>query len=261
MKLRGITERARQIRARHKPPKCPDGWSTGAPDFVGLGVQRAGTTWWNHLIGSHFDVHAQPFKELHFLRQYWNKPFTADDHEKYAQYFPRPAHKITGEFSPGYLSCFWIPPLLSTAAPKAKFVILLRNPVSRYQSGLELQNETARSNAQSANRAFRLGCYAIQLENLFACVERSQILVLQFEKCLVDTGGELARTYKFLGLDPSFIPPDISTPRNSDRGKKMELRRETRSALVKAYESDVRRTSELIADLDLELWSDFAHLV
>ena len=41
----------------------------------------------------------------------------------------------------------------------------------------------------------------------------------------------------------------------------MELRRETRSALVKAYESDVRRTSELIADLDLELWSDFAHLV
>ena len=32
--------------ADRDPPKVPPGWRTGPPDFVGVGVQRAGTTWW-----------------------------------------------------------------------------------------------------------------------------------------------------------------------------------------------------------------------
>ena len=27
-------------------PEVPDGWATGPPDFVGVGAQRCGTTWW-----------------------------------------------------------------------------------------------------------------------------------------------------------------------------------------------------------------------
>ena len=33
-------------RALPEEPECPPSWSTGPPDFVGIGAQRCGTTWW-----------------------------------------------------------------------------------------------------------------------------------------------------------------------------------------------------------------------
>ncbi len=261
MKLRGVTERFRQYRSIHKPPRCPEHWSTGAPDYIGLGAQRAGTTWWNHLIESHPAASPQPFKELHYLRSYWNRPFTDADVDKYHSYFPRPSGSITGEFSPGYLSHFWIPPLLNIAAADARFIILLRNPVDRYQSGLELQSETRRLNYKSSSQAFRLGCYALQLENLFKYIPPERVQVLQFEKCLREPASQIAASYEFLGLDSSFIPVDLKTARNSNRGEQANMSAEDRANLVGAYEAEVLRTKELVPSLDMSLWSDFTHLV
>ena len=34
-------------------PECPPGWRTGPPDFVGVGAQRSGTTWWYRLLLDH----------------------------------------------------------------------------------------------------------------------------------------------------------------------------------------------------------------
>ena len=52
-----------------EPPPCPPGWHTGPPDFVILGAQKAGTTWWFRLIEAHPGV-VQPETqrpELHFF--------------------------------------------------------------------------------------------------------------------------------------------------------------------------------------------------
>ena len=51
------------------PPAIPEGWQVGPPHFVGVGAQKAGTSWWNRLIEAHPDVvnaGGQP-KELHFF--------------------------------------------------------------------------------------------------------------------------------------------------------------------------------------------------
>src|SRR5262249_52596656 len=175
-------------------------------------------------------------------------------------YFPRPDGLLAGEWSPGYLSHFWIPPLLDAAAPAAKLLVSLRDPVERYRSGLALQSETRRPTAAAASTAFRIGCYGMQLEQLFSCVDRRRVLVVQFEACTRDPGGELTRIYEFLGLDATFRPAGIQQRVNVARAKKLELDPDRRAALVGAYTPDVRRLLDLDVGIDARRWSNFEHL-
>ena len=77
------------------PPRCPDGWVTGPPDFVGVGAARCGTTWWFRQITSHPEIcfdSSLHTKEIHFfngMRDFQRLP----DHfaDLYTQHFPRPA--------------------------------------------------------------------------------------------------------------------------------------------------------------------------
>src|SRR5580693_5501902 len=81
------------VRTPPPAPGCPAGWRTGAPDFVGLGAQRSGTTRWFDLIVAHPQV-AAPIatrKELHYFDRFHSAPFTAADAAAYGTYFPRPA--------------------------------------------------------------------------------------------------------------------------------------------------------------------------
>lgn len=262
MRLGALVQRALLGRQRRKPPKCPDGWSTAPPDFVGVAAQRSGTTWWYHLVESHPQVVVRErLKELHYLTQFWNRPFTPDDTATYARHFPRPPGHLAGEWSPGYLSHFWVPALLQAAAPNARILVLLRDPVERFASGVALQGQTRPVNFTGAGTAFRIGCYGSQLEQLFSYFSPERVLVLQFERCTRDAAHELARTYSFLGLDDTYVPPDIAERRNESRAKKPTLPDHTRAALVRAYEPEVRRLVALVPDLDVSLWPNFSQLV
>ena len=225
-----------------------------------MGAQRSGTTWWYDLIASHPGVHDGVAKELHFFHRYSQRAFTPADADVYASYFPRPSGTRAGEWSPGYLAHFWAPPCLREAAPEARVLVLLRDPVERYISGVGLQSETRRSGAASASAAFRLGLYGSQLEHLLRSFPSEQVLVLQFERCVKDPATELGRTYEFLGLDAAFSPPDLASPRNAARVAKPTIDDDHRRWLVECYEREVAHVAELAPTLDLALWSNFAHL-
>jgi len=260
VRLDALVARVRtRVELRH-PPKCPEDWNTAPPDFIGVAAQRSGTTWLYSLIAAHPGVHGDGVKELHYFHRYWNRRFDATDATKYAQYFPRPAGLLAGEWSPGYLSHFWIPSLLDAAAPDAKLLVSLRDPVERYRSGLALQSETRRPSAAAASTAYRIGCYGTQLEQLFAYVDRSRVLVLQFEACTRDPSREVARIYEFLGLEPTFRPETIDRRMNEARTKKLDLDPGRRAALVGAYTPDVGRLLELDVGIDARRWPNFEHL-
>ena len=80
----------------------PD-WHTGAPDFVILGAQKSGTTWWFRLIEQHPGVvqPAQQRPELHFFDRLWAEWPSGETIERYHRYFPRPAGSLVGEKTPG----------------------------------------------------------------------------------------------------------------------------------------------------------------
>lgn len=242
------------------PPRVPQGWVAAPPDFVGIGAQKAGTSWWSALIHEHPDVHrigGAP-KELHFFDAYWERPFTDADAGRYALYFPRPASGgMAGEWTPGYMVDFWTPELLHRAAPRARILVLLRDPLERYRSSMAHTDDMSRAalGRQDAMGAYQRGLYAQQLRRLYACFPREQVLVLQYERCRDDPVIELARTFRFLGLREIELGADrFVRPVNPTTASKLDLPPELRRSLAEAYAPDLAALPALVPDLDLGRW-------
>lgn len=242
-----------------EPPRCPRGWQIGPPHYVGVGAQKAGTSWWDSMIHRHPDVHRvgrQP-KELHFFDRSWEQPFGDADVARYARYFPRPAGGVAGEWTPGYLIDFWTPELIARAAPEARVLVLLRDPIERLRSGLTHQQATSRQalTDRDIQGAFQRGLYAPQLRRVLAAFPAERVFVGQYEACRADPRAELTRTIEFLGLSP--FEPGADAFRNEvnpTTREKLELAAPLRSALLDGYAHDLEQISHLWPQLDLSLW-------
>jgi hypothetical protein len=243
------------------PPAAPEGWVPGPPDYVGVGTARSGTSWWDSLIDAHPRVSrpAGTPKEIHFFDDLWSGELEEADIQRYHRFFARPEGQLSGEWTPGYMLDVWTPRLLRQAAPEARLLVLLRDPVERFRSGRTLAENrfavgsTARA---AANAAFNRGVYADQLLRLWSVFPREQVLVLQYERCVADPVGQLRRTYRFVGLGPE-IPDDIDVSGrvNESRGPKVRLSAWQEDQLVRRYAPENERLAALLQDdLDLSLW-------
>jgi hypothetical protein len=247
-------------------PACPDGWRTGPPDFIGIGAQRAGTTRWFDLIVAHPQIEAPPAtrKELHYFDRFHAGGFTAADAASYADWFPRPEGQLTGEWTPLYLAAPWAPAMLAMAAPDAKLLVTLRDPIERYLSGLQRHHRTARAtdtplNAMAPLEAFVRGFYHAQLTQLLAHFDRSQVLIVQYERCVREPLVQLRRTFDFLGVRDTGFVPDLEAHPNR-QAEKPELHPDARRALVEAYTPDVSELVRGFPEIELALWPNFGHL-
>ena len=251
------------VARRHQPDNLsptPKGWIAGPPDYVGVGTARSGTTWWDSLINAHPRVSrpATTPKEVHFFDDRWKQGLTDGDVERYRALFVRPPGHLSGEWTPGYMLDVWTPALLRQAAPDARLLVLLRDPVERFRSGRTLAEDrfTVGSTARAAaNAAFARGLYADQLLRLWAAFPPGQVLVLQFERCVAAARVELERTYAFMGLEPT-IPNglDVAKPVNVSRGPRLSLSPWQEDQLVRRYAPENERLAGLLPDLDLALW-------
>lgn len=244
------------------PPPCRAGEVTGPPEFVGIGAQKAGTTWWFSLVTSHPDVahRVDLHKERHFFDRFVARSFDASDCARYHGWFPRPAGKITGEWTPDYLHHSWVPPLLAEAAPRSRLLVLLRDPVERFRSGVA--HHRAHRGALTTEvyaDALERGYYGRSLALWTRHFDPEQVLVLQYERCVADPLAELDRTYRFLGLAP-FEPADV-VRRVNDRRVDVELAADARHRLTELYAPDVAALAAGTGQIDLSLWPNFASLV
>jgi hypothetical protein len=258
-----------QLAARRAPwddgfdfAEAPDasGLETGPPHFVGVGVQRAGTTWWYELLARHPEVYTHPelHKERHFFTRFWREEFQPGHAAEYHAWFPRPSGMVTGEWTPDYLHHPWSLPLLRRSAPGAKLLVLLRDPVERYQSGLAHMRRQGRTlNAMAATDAFSRGNYATELARAEALFGPEQILVLQYERCRDDTARCLRETFAFLGLDESF-DPGVRGERGSSSNGSGSLSAARRALLVEQYQDEVGRLVRSRPEIDLDRWPNFS---
>lgn len=238
---------------RRRPPRCPRGWSTGVPDFIGLGVQRAGTTWWHSLLTQHPSIVGARVKELHFFDRESRAADPAVLAREYARHFPRPPGTVAGEWTPYYLHGEHMAAVIRAVVPDARLLVLLRDPVERYRSG-------AGQRPGMRKRASARGFYATQIERYLRLFPRDQLLVLQYERCLEDPAGQLARSFRFLGVDERFTPARFDRGGARSFGPEVSLTRGRRRRLVGMYEPEVLRLIELGFELDLSLWPNFSHL-
>jgi hypothetical protein len=242
-------------------PRAP----TGPPHFVGVGAQRCGTTWWFRVMVGHPRIRPPKGrrKELHFFDPFAARRMTDEDVQRYYKLFPRETGELVGEWTPRYMRDFWTPPLLRQVAPDVRLLVMLRDPVERYRSGVlhRLTRTPDRRPEALASDGIERGRYALQLRRLHRYFDPERILVLQYERCRAEPMEEYLRTVRFLGLTEHEDPRDFSRPRGTTTApKKEELWPDFQRALQVALEPDVAELKALAPGIDLSLWPNFAHL-
>jgi hypothetical protein len=257
------------------PPAIPFGWTLGPPDYVGVGTMKSGTSWWWSVLNSHPKV-ANPkdrvrncysssdpgaavkiyaSKETHFFDHYGQvEDF---DPALYHRYFPRPPGSITGEWTPRYIWDFWTPQMLRAAAPDAKLLVLLRDPLDRFISGLA--HHLARGlelTPTLQHHHFSRGLYWQQLKNLLTYFDRAQVLVLQYEQCVAEPVKQARRTFDFLGLDPYAWQSTAETtqPVAATVQPKPILNKATIEAIRHAYQFDLNQLLVDFPEIDGLRW-------
>jgi hypothetical protein len=196
------------------------------PDFLGLGAQRAGTTWLDRLLRHHPDIYLpERRKEVHFFDRHFDRGT-----EWYATFFPPPdragSYRRIGEITPRYLYDPVVPERIRRTLPDCRMIALLRDPVSRLYSqyGLHVRDRGERRTfadfVRSPGDGFERGLYSRQLERYLALFDREQILVLIYEEAVtrieqaigtlstfLEVDAEPLRSYRDEGpLNPSFVP-------------------------------------------------------
>ncbi len=98
---------------------------------------------------------------------------------------------------------------------------------------------------------------APSFQRLLKMVPRSNLLVLQYEKCKSHPAEQIAKTYPFLGIDDSFIPPSLNRMVNVRKHLLPGLTEEERQILGSYFSDDVSSLIEMFPDIDRSLWPDF----
>ena len=199
-------------------------------------------------------------KELDFFAPYWNRSFTQDDIDAYHRHFPAKGHLVRGEWSPAYLRDPWAPACLARAAPEAKLLVLLRDPIERLLSGLtHLTAIGHRISGNDVRAAFERGCYFQALQRVLALYDRSALLVLQYERCCREPQRQLDRTFAHLGVDAHPVGPRLfGRAINVTEVPKPVIERSALNRLRDAYRPDVEALASAFSDIDISLWPNFA---
>ena len=205
------------------------------PDFVVLGTQKGGTSFFYRLLTEHPLVRGAAVKELHFF----DKKF-AEGVGWYRRCFSEGERvdgqrTITGEASPSYLFDPRVPERMALTVPEAKLIALLRNPVDRAYSHYQMEvrrGREARSfevateeemtsieggeNSVDVRYAYLTrGLYAEQLERFSSFANRDRLLVVKSENLFTRRLEVLQRVSTFLGLphfESTLTPPAGGAP-------------------------------------------------
>jgi hypothetical protein len=223
-------------------------------------------------------------RALHHFDGFCARAMTDADVAAYHKQFPRSEGAIAGEWTGRYMADPWTPPLLRRAAPEAKLLVMLSDPIERYRAVFteRLANRGDRDRIYMTDAVDRR-CFGAQLARLLRFFDREQVLVLQFERCSSDPAGQYRRTLEFLGVrDTAFAPRGLR--RNPlaallRRGLPAGRRRrvvervagrpapvpsplwpELERALHTALDPDVEVLRGLVPDIDLALWPNFVRL-
>ncbi|HLO14113.1 MAG TPA: sulfotransferase [Anaerolineales bacterium] len=182
------------------------------PTFLGIGVQRAGTTWLHVLLSSHPDVYMpSQRKEIRFFDKYYERGLAW-----YSTFFcpPEEAQRYLaiGEISTQYYETEGCAERIFTALPKSKLIIMLRHPVNRAYSqyGFVVQRRNYRGSFRDfltdRPKSLEKGFYSRYLNEFLRYFDRPQILALVFEDVFVDTFKTKKTIADFLDIAVDRFP-------------------------------------------------------
>jgi hypothetical protein len=209
------------------------------PNFIVIGAAKAGTTALHWYLVEHPDVFMTPVKDPSYFaygrdeqgRLLWGDPdlhyFRVQSWPEYVRLFAEAdGATAIGEASTMYLECPQSAARIRKALPDTRILCCLREPVDRAYSDFQMylrrkgeRLDPARDLTlkaawvQPQSHWMRIGRYHEQLMRYYDAFPRDQIHVFLFDDLKKNTLGTVQQVYKFLGVDPTFVP-DLDTPHN-----------------------------------------------
>lgn len=233
------------------------------PDFICIGAQKSGTTWLYQQLEKHPQVWVPPVKELHYfdrphikryahaiasplimgksvrsvLRRsvkskfiFWaiRYVFGSRNDKYYSSLFPISTTQVTGEVTPAYA---WLDEKtirhISSLMPDVKLIYLLRNPVDRAWSQMNMYRRRADakpgiSDAEvmkiKEKKIFEHSSYSEHLKRWEMCFEEDQMFIGFFDQIKTDPRGLMSSIYNFLEVDSDFASEQANLTKAYNQG-------------------------------------------
>lgn len=204
------------------------------PNFMVIGVAKAGTTSLYHYFDQHPQVFMCPEKGSNFFgyedARNWKwtdegtppllRHFQARTFEEYEAFFAGVTDEIAiGEASPQYFRCPTAAQRIHDCLPHVKLIASLRNPADRAFSGFLMRTRRGEfvkgfyEELTPDASHVREGLYYKRLKRYFDLFPRDQIKIIIFEEFRKDPAKTMMELFDFIGVDKNFVP-DTSIKHN-----------------------------------------------
>lgn len=231
-------------------------------NFLGIGAQKAGTTWLYEQLSHHPQVAFPLGKEAHF----WNQPHDATAVANYLNRFTQ-VNAITGEITPAY-SMLAVETIreIHQCVPHLRLVYLIRNPIERAWSSALMALQRAEMSIDEASDqwfsdhfhsagSLKRGDYQTCLQNWRSVFSNECLLVLRFEQITIEPEALLNRCFKHLGV--SHQTPEQLRQWNCYKpvfvGPGYPLRPSLKPLLRNLYQDRIKRLADYLK-MDLSAW-------
>jgi hypothetical protein len=220
------------------------------PTFLVMGASKAGTTAFHLYLSQHPEIFMSSFKEPKFFafegmepaflgpgkkpdQQAPFKPLLVTSLSKYQELFSDVTEqKAIGESSPQYLYSERAPERMRHYVPEVKLILILREPVERAYAHFlynilenrEPITDFGRALAEEENRIHNnwwwawhykyRGLYFQQVKRYLDVFSRDQMKIYLYDDLKKDAVSMLQDTFKFIGVDDTFLP-NVSVKHNA----------------------------------------------
>ncbi len=182
-------------------------------DFLGIGAQKAGTSWIYHHLRLHPQIRFPGGKEIHYWDQQYPKGL-----ESYQALFPNHRENLKyGEITPAYaiLPRETVNRIYQTA-PQANVFFIIRNPIDRAWSSALMALARAEMTVNEASDQWFIDHFQSQGSRLRGDYQRTldiwrniypekQFLLLSFEDIVNKPEKLLETLCKFIGADGTYF--------------------------------------------------------
>jgi hypothetical protein len=202
------------------------------PEAYLIGAQKAGTTSLATLLDQHPDITlSRPKEAAFFTRNWWlgldwyRSRFPDETGAIFLDATPAYANAPTDEFpqAPGFGESPYVgvPERIHSVNPKAKFIYVLRDPVTRTYSAYwhrvrQREEKLGFREAISSNPSYlRASDYYGQIQNYLEYFPLESFLFIVFEEMIEDFASAVQGCCALLGVDPAPIEADPSAWRKN----------------------------------------------
>lgn len=194
------------------------------PNFLYIGIARAGSTWLFDMLRQHPEIFVPPAKDIYFFDRYYDKGL-----DWYLSHFQEAGTaKAVGELSHDYYFSTDACARIHEALPDVRLICCLREPVGRLRSGyaynrtMELRADvTLSAYAAREDIAIQFDYYG-HLKRYIETFGRERILVVFYEDMVEDPERFIVSIYQFLGVDDTFRPTTLHERINPARDARAE---------------------------------------